>query len=123
MTCLSQETLDKIFPADRTDAFFEALYGGAEEGAYDIRLICENIADGAAHMAFELNRRPSKCLKCSLTYGLPAVFQRHPIINMAGIANAVARTLGWGSCITWKLGATREISDEQHLVPFSITKA
>jgi hypothetical protein len=35
----SEETLSGIFPGERADAFFEALYGDAEEGAYDIRLV------------------------------------------------------------------------------------
>ena len=34
---LEQSFLESIFPAERTDAFFDALFGGAEEGAYDIR--------------------------------------------------------------------------------------
>lgn len=123
MPSLAQERLDQIFPASRADQFFDALYGGAEEGAYDIRLICENVGEDTAHMAFALNRRPGKCLKCSLTYGLPAVFQKHPVIDAQGAAEAVAKALGWQGGITFKLGPTREISDEQHLVPFVIAKA
>ena len=34
----TSERLAELFPPERTDAFFEALFGGAEEGAYDIRL-------------------------------------------------------------------------------------
>lgn len=123
MTCLAQEALDGIFPPDRADAFFDALYGGAEEGAYDIRLICENVTSEMAHMAFQLNRRQGKCLKCSLTYGLPQVFQRHPIIDMPGTAAAIAGALGWTSGISWTIGATMEMTDDQHLIPFTISKA
>ena len=32
------DTLRKLFPEDRSDQFFEALYGDVEEGAYDISL-------------------------------------------------------------------------------------
>ena len=30
--------LDEIFPLEKSDAFFEAMYGDAAEGAYDIKL-------------------------------------------------------------------------------------
>ena len=32
------ECLNDLFPPQRTDDFFDALFGDAEEGAYDIRL-------------------------------------------------------------------------------------
>ena len=32
------ECLTDLFPPQRTDDFFDALFGDAEEGAYDIRL-------------------------------------------------------------------------------------
>lgn len=123
MNCISQDELDQIFPPDRADAFFDALYGEAGEGAYDIRVVCQGVSDNSADFAFELNKRPGKCLKCSLTYGLPAVFERHPVINLQGVAQALAKQLGWDSNFSWKASATQEISDDQHLVPFKITKA
>lgn len=123
MSCPDQATLDGIFPRERTDAFFDALYGDAEDGAYDIRLICHNVTEKVANLAFELNRRPGQCLKCSLTYGLPAVFQRHPIINLPMIAKEVARAIGWTDNITWQLGSTQERSEEKHLIPFVISKS
>lgn len=120
--CPAQDILDRIFPPERTDAFFDALYGGAEEGAYDIHLVCKDSDAKKADLAFELRRRPGKCLKCSLTYGLPQVFQRHPIIAVAEVAQKVADTLGWTDPITWKLGGTQEHGDDLHVIPLTIEK-
>ncbi len=115
--------LDSIFPAEeRTNAFFDALFGGAEEGAYDIRLVCRTVEADRAVLAFELHQRPGKCLACNLTYGLPQVFQRHPILNVAGVARAVAQHLGW-SDVNWQLGSTEEISRELHAIPLMLQKA
>lgn len=115
--------LDSIFPSkERTDAFFDALFGGAEEGAYDIRLVCRTVEANRAALAFELHQRPGKCLACNLTYGLPQVFQRHPVLNVAGVARAVADHLGWTE-VSWKLGATEEISRELHAIPLLLQKA
>jgi hypothetical protein len=33
---LDKAFLESVFPPERTEAFFDALFGGAEEGAYDI---------------------------------------------------------------------------------------
>lgn len=123
MNCIAQETLDQIFPPERTNAFFDAIYGDVEEGAYDINLVCEKISTDRVNLAFELRRRQGKCLKCSLTYGLPTVFARHPLINATGIAKTVAEKLGWHPDVHWHLDATREISDDLHSVPFVIEKA
>ena len=35
---MTRESLDQLFPPDRSDRFFEALYGDISEGAYDIVL-------------------------------------------------------------------------------------
>ena len=120
---LDQAFLDSVFPAERTDAFFDALFGGAEEGAYDIRLVCRNVSDDRAELAFELHQRPGKCLVCNLTYGLPQVFQRHPVLNVAGVARAIADKLGWAAGSPWKLGSTQEQSRELHCIPFVIERA
>lgn len=120
---LDQTTLDGIFPPERTDAFFDALFGGAEDGAYDIRLVNRGVADGTAHLAFELRQRPGKCLKCSLTYGLPQVFQRHPVLDVAGVARAVAERLGWEGTPAWRLAPTEELDAETHAIPLIVTRA
>ena len=121
---LDQTFLDKIFPAGRADEFFDALFGGAEEGAYDIGLVCRSVEPQKARLAFELRQRPGKCLVCNLTYGLPQVFQRHPILNVAGVASAVAQELGWpAESVNWKLGHTEEVSRELHVIPLILERA
>ena len=102
-----QDWLDSLFPASRTEAFFDALFGGAEEGAYDIRLTCRRVADDRLDMAFELHQRPGKCLACHLTYGLPQLFQRHPVLSVAGVARALADAAGWQD-MRWERGSTEE---------------
>ena len=119
---LEQHFLDEIFPKERTDAFFDALFGGAEEGAYDIRLVPLGATADEARLAFELRQRPGKCLKCSLTYGLPQVFQRHPVLDVAGVAKAVAAKLGWSGEPAWELGATEEVDAETHVIPLRLRR-
>ncbi|MDR3358055.1 MAG: hypothetical protein LBN96_04210 [Desulfovibrio sp.] len=118
MPRLDQAFLDGIFPAERTEKFFDALFGGGEEGAYDIGLVCRALSPTRAELAFELRRRPGKCLACNLTYGLPQVFQRHPVINVPGIVKSVAERLGWqAESLQWRLGSTEEISSRLHAIP------
>ncbi len=120
---LNQEMLDTLLPVERSDAFFEALYGDIEEGAYTIKLCARSVEEKRANLAFELHQRPGKCLVCSLTYGLPQVFQRHPLINAANIAKEVATTLGWDANeISFELGRTEEHGQELHAIPFVITR-
>lgn len=118
--CPDQKFLDDIFPAEKADQFFDALYGGAEEGAYDIRLVCRKAGAHEADLAFELARREGKCLKCSLTYGLPQVFQRHPLIGLSEVARAVADRIGFSGEIDWELGPTEEINEDLHIIPLKL---
>ena len=121
MQDLDQSFLDKIFPRSRADEFFDALFGGAEDGAYDIGLVCRGVEAQKAKLAFGLRQRPGKCLACNLTYGLPQVFQRHPILNVAGVARDVAAHLGWPAESTkWKLGHTEEVNRELHVIPLVV---
>lgn len=120
--CLTRVELDKLFPPERTDEFFDALYGGAEEGAYDIRLACRNITDDKANLAFQLVRREGKCLLCSLTDGLPEVFKRHNIINAAGIAAEVAKMLGWQNGANWSIGEKMDINEDLQMIPFVVER-
>lgn len=117
-----REQLDKMFPASKTDDFFEAIYGGAEDGAYDIVLTSHEITDDKADMAFELRRRKGQCLKCSLTYGLPEVFKRHPLLNIEGLAKEIGKTLGWEKTPAWTLYPVEEISEDLHIIPFELKK-
>ena len=115
----TEEKLESVFPAERADDFFEALFGEAEEGSYDIALGYAGVSGDALNFELRLTQRPGKCLACNLTYGLPQVFSRHPIINVQGIADAVAEATGKGSA-TWELGATREVSNKLHVIPLMI---
>ncbi len=117
-----QTLLDTLLPLERSDAFFDALYGDAEEGAYDIKLVLRKVTANSVHLAFELHQRPNKCLVCSLTYGLPQVFQRHPLINTAGMVKEIATALGWShENVHWELGRTEEKSHSLHCIPLTIT--
>lgn len=123
-TALTQATLDALFPATRADEFFDALFGEAEDGAYDIRLALRKVEANAVSLDFELHQRPGKCLVCSLTYGLPQVFQRHPIINVAGLAERIGHLLGWPpQSAAWTLGRTQERNPALHCIPLEITRA
>lgn len=117
----SQEKLDAILPPERTNQFFDALFGDPDEGAYDIRLAFNKAQADQLHFNLELHQRPGKCLACNLTYGLPKVFERHPIININGIVEQIGSLMnGNGVCASWKLGKSKEISRQLHVVPLII---
>jgi len=116
-----EETLKNLFPEDRADRFFEALYGDAAEGAYDIRLRFNDFRANRLEFFFDLVRRPGKCLACNLTYGLPQVFDRHPVIDLAGLAKNIEQHLRGNHRIRhWELGETREVTRDLHSVPFTV---
>ncbi len=118
----TREKLDELFPKERADAFFDALFGGAEDGAYDISVDFVGQEGDAAEFAFMLRQRPGKCLACNLTYGLPQVFTRHPVINVRGFAESVAREAQRDpGGVRWELGATREHSRSLHSIPLHIS--
>jgi hypothetical protein len=120
-TLFTPEVLRKLFPEDRSDRFFDALYGDAEEGAYDIRLEYGGARKNRLEFMLRLTQRPGKCISCSLTYGLPEVFSRHPVININGLVQDIVALLdGKVRCVDWQLGATREISTEIHAIPLEI---
>lgn len=117
----SQDKLDALFPPDRANQFFDALFGDTEEGAYDIRLAFNSLNADQLIFDFELHQRPGKCLACNLTYGLPQVFERHPIINTGGVVEELCAMInGEGKCAGWKLGKSKEMSRELHVVPLII---
>lgn len=116
-----RETLDEMFPSERADAFFDALLGDAAEGAYDIRLAYKGMKDNRLNFDLELHQRQGKCLVCSLTYGLPTVFSRHPVIDIQSVVDQVAGHIqGHARCNGWTLERTREISPQLHVVPLRI---
>ena len=124
------QNLEKIFndralaglmPENLADQFFEALYGDAEEGAYDIFLSFEGYSRGKLEFIINLKQRPGKCMACSLTYGLPHVFARHPIINLKGLIEKIDGLLdGNARCVDWKLGETQSISRELHVIRLTV---
>ena len=116
----TREKLDTIFPADRANNFFDALYGDASEGAYDISLEYKGIKEDQLLFEFHLKQRPGKCLACNLTYGLPTVFERHPVINLDGVAQEIINALpGAYQCDAWKVGRTKEVNRQLHILPIS----
>ena len=120
---LDKAFLESVFPPERTEAFFDALFGGAEEGAYDIVLVCRSEGEGRRNWPLSCISVPENVFACNLTYGLPQVFQRHPILNVAGVARAVAEKLGWpGDKVRWWLGHTEEVSRSLHVIPLYLER-
>lgn len=118
----TKDVLENLFPSNKADDFFEALYGDADEGAYDISLSYLKKDDEMLEFALELKQRPGKCLACNLTYGLPDVFSRHPLINIKGLVSEILKLAGEDvNSIEWKFGHTREISRKLHIVPLLIS--
>ena len=113
---LTQDFLDTLIPPELGDQFFEALYGDSSEGAYDIRLKFLKADEKQIVLAFDLTERPGKCLICSLTYGLPTVFSRHPLINIKKIVEKIEEK---GVYVKeWRLGETEEQNSSTHAIPF-----
>ena len=110
-----QAFLEDLLPPDISDEFFEALYGDASEGAYDIGLEFISANEKRIVLAFSLTKREDKCLVCSLTYGLPKVFSRHPMININGMVEKI-RDKGM-DVVRWQLGQTEENSSSLHMIP------
>ena len=110
--------LEKLLPPERTDQFFEALFGDAGEGAYDISLaFCRGSAK-ALEFEFQLTSKPGKCLACNLTYGLPNVFARHPVIDIKGMVSTIGEHLeGKAHIDEWYCGETVERTSDLHVIP------
>lgn len=115
--------LASLFPPGRDNEFFDALYGGSEDGAFDIRLVFQGVNEARDEiiLAYKLTERPGKCMACSLTTGLPPVFRRHPMINIKGIAEKVAERIGDG----WQLkdcdvGHTTPYAPKVNIIPLFI---
>ncbi|MBT3310531.1 MAG: pancreas/duodenum homeobox protein 1 [Desulfobacterales bacterium] len=119
---ISPDKFNDFLPEDVSDSFFDALYGDADEGAYDISLKFKEFSENKLTFEFHLSQRPGKCLACNLTYGLPEVFSRHPVINIKGLISKINELMnGKTKCTDWKIGSTREISKELHIIPLIVT--
>ncbi|MGW8161261.1 MAG: pancreas/duodenum homeobox protein 1 [Desulfobulbales bacterium] len=119
----TENVLDEIFPAERSNQFFEALFGDASEGAYDIKLRFHAYNENTSTLQFylDLYERPGCCLVCSLTYGLPEVFSRHPIINIKGVVQKIEKKIaGQVTCTGWRLGTTVQQEKSLHSIPLTI---
>ncbi len=116
------DVLQRLLPPERTDEFFEALFGDASEGAYDISLEFEgHDPDKSLNFAILLQQRSGQCLVCSLTRGLPQVFSRHPVLNLKGIAAEIGSMINLPEAEkNWHLGGTRQHSNARHSIPFII---
>ena len=115
------DVLNELFPDHLSDMFFDALYGDAGEGVYDIRLKFKGHRENRLEFELHLVQRAGKCLNCHLTYGLPSVFSRHPIINIKGLVQNIDKLLdGFALCTDWQLGSTREVSSDLHVIPLII---
>ncbi|HSO09780.1 MAG TPA: pancreas/duodenum homeobox protein 1 [Desulfoprunum sp.] len=120
-TLFTPDTLLRLFPRDRANEFFEALFGDADEGAYDIELGYRGLQDNELVMELRLHERPGRCLACNLTQGLPQVFSRHPIINLNRLVEDIGELLqGRARCTGWSLGSTEQQSRSLHVVPLKI---
>ncbi len=115
----TEEFLGYLLPAEKSDRFFEALYGDASEGAYDIKLKYLYAEHERIALSFNLIKRPEKCLVCSLTYGLPVVLSRHPIIDIKGMIRKIEQKAGV-SVKNWYLGDTSEENTDLHVIPWYI---
>ncbi len=120
---ITDEFLNGLFPPEKADEFFDALYGGAETGAFDISLRCAgfNKENDILVVEFVLTERPGKCMACNLTYGLPQVFERHPIINLKNIINSIEQKLSpnW-KVLEWQIGSTQVIDSKVNTIPVFI---
>lgn len=120
---LKKETLAELFPSSRSNDFFEALFGDAEEGAYDIALRYSGFSAEEKRLIFflDLHERPGKCLACNLTYGLPEVFSRHPVVNIKGLVEDIVQLLGPDVSVKkWQLGTTSQEENSRHCIPLDI---
>ena len=120
----TDDVLAELFPPQRSNDFFEALFGDASEGAFDIKLSLHGYDDTTSTLQFnlDLHERPGCCLVCNLTHGLPQVFTRHPVVNIKGLVQEIEQILGGeATCTDWKLGSTNQRQKDLHSIPLTIT--
>ena len=114
-------TCSELLPADTADQFFDALFGDAEEGSFDLQLKYRGSDRDSLVFDILLLERPNHCLACNLTYGLPEVFARHPVINVSGLVEKIGAIIADRAVPgAWKLGRTTERSRSLHSIPLII---
>lgn len=116
----TQDFLNGLFPPEKADEFFDAIYGGTEEGAFDIslRFASYNEAANTIRLEFCLTERPGKCMACSLTSGLPPVFERHPIIDIKGIIERINKAIAPDASVdSWTIGSTTPVAPKVNVIP------
>ena len=117
----NKEICAELMPPERSNEFFEALFGDASEGSYDIELQYNGYSGNRIQFDFLLHERPGHCLACNLTQGLPQVFSRHPLLNVGGIVEKIDEILGdRGTVGSWSLGSTQQRSNSLHAIPLTI---
>ena len=115
------EQLTSLLPPGVADEFFEALFGDASEGSYDIELSFAGARESSLDFELLLHERPGHCLACNLTYGLPDVFSRHRVIDLGDVVRQIDALMTNGKrCGEWRLGRTQEVSRALHVIPLII---
>jgi len=118
----SEEWIKGLLPRKKIEAFFEAFYFG-EEPAYDLELGLGEVSLEQKRIRLDLRllARPGRCLACNLTWGLPPVLEKHPLLNLEEIVRRIEERLPEGLKVkNWELGAVREINSELHVIPLWI---
>ncbi len=114
-------TCAELLPADTADQFFDALFGDVDEGSFDLQLSYRGSDHDTLVFDILLLERPNHCLACNLTYGLPQVFSRHPVINIGGLVEKIGAIIAERAVPgEWKLGPTTERSRSLHSIPLII---
>ncbi len=119
---MDETLIRSLLPKEKIEEFFEAFYFG-EEPAYELELGLRGWEPEKRLLTLELRlkARPGKCLACNLTSGLPEVFKRHPILNLAKVAEEAVKKLGDGYELeSWDLGWTEQITRDLHVIPLII---
>ncbi len=60
-------------------------------------------------------------MACNLTYGLPQVFERHPVINLRGVVHAIeGRLKSIWKVVGWETGSTQVVDPRVNIIPVFI---
>ncbi len=118
---LGPETLNELLPRQNVESFFESFYFG-EEPAYDLSLGFGGISGDLLRLELLLKARPGQCLACNLTWGLPEVMAKHPMLDLAGMIKRLEEKLAV-NVASWELGPTEERGADLHVIPILVRLA